>query len=95
MQGYRLMQLPAWKISVWVKCSRLLGCPHGAGSGHSLARAREAAQEERAANEGKGCLPIDNPQGLETASGAGPAEGLPHPLPPSLQVGQVFTARKF
>lgn len=40
-----------------MSCSRLPGCPHGPGSGHSLAHTREAAQEERAANEGKGCLP--------------------------------------
>lgn len=40
--------------------------------------------------KGRAVSSADNCQGLETASGAGSAEGLPHPLSPSLQVGQVF-----
>lgn len=40
--------------------------------------------------KGRAASPTDNPQGLETALGAGSAEGLPHLLLPSLQVGQVL-----
>lgn len=71
--------------------SRLPGCPHGAGTGHSPAHAVGAAQEGLP-TEGRAASHMDSPWGLETAPGAGSPQGLPHPLPLSLWVGLVLVS---
>lgn len=90
MQGYRLTQLGKFQCALACPVPGCLAVPMELGLATALPvlgklpRKRELPIKRRAAS------PTVNPQALETASDTGSAERLPHPLPSSLQVGQVF-----
>lgn len=82
----------AWKISVCMACT-VPGClavPMELGLATALPVLGKLPRKRGLPMKRRAASPTVNPQALETASDAGSAERLPHPLPSSLQVGQVF-----